>query len=113
VTQVGFKVHVGEGVVSGTDDDISFAGSYVFPASGAQPARVELAVWDEVSTEFDVTLHEGETFEIAGQTWRLDKIHSEGGVGAPGRVAFSHRQAHLHRLPTGPSRSLARLSALL
>jgi len=23
-------------------------------------------------------LHEGETFQIAGQTWRLDKIHMEG-----------------------------------
>jgi hypothetical protein len=78
VTQIGVQVHVGEGVVSGTDDDISFAGSYMFPASDSEPTKVELAVWDEASTEFDVTLHEGETFEIAGQTWRLDKIHSEG-----------------------------------
>ena len=23
-------------------------------------------------------LREGETFQIAGQTWRLDKIHTEG-----------------------------------
>ncbi len=78
MTQVGFQAHVGEGVVSSTDDDISFAGSYVFPASDTESAKVELAVWDDVSTEIDVTLHEGETFEIAGQTWRLDKIHSEG-----------------------------------
>jgi hypothetical protein len=78
VTQIGIQVHVGQGVVSGTDDDISFAGSYVFRASDAEPAKVELAVWNEGSTEFDVTLGEGETFEISGQTWRLDKIHSEG-----------------------------------
>ena len=57
---------------------ISFAGNYAFPATEAEPARIEITVWEKDSPEVEVVLHEGETFEIAGQTWRLDKIHSEG-----------------------------------
>ncbi len=77
MTQIGIQVQVGQGVVSGTDDDISFAGSYVFRASDAEPAKVEIAVWDEgVRRNSTSRCGEGETFEISGQTWRLDKIHS-------------------------------------
>lgn len=78
MTKIGFKIHVGQGVVSGTDEDVSFAGSYVFPATDTERAKVELAVWDERSAEFDVTLQEGDMFDIAGQTWRLDGIHDDG-----------------------------------
>ena len=78
MSSVGQSIQVGKGVVSDTADGIRFAGSYAFSATDAEPARVEIAVWDGQSEEFDVTLHEGETFQIAGQTWRLDKIHTEG-----------------------------------
>lgn len=58
---------------------VSFAGSYVFPASDRQLTTVEITIWDNNSTEeCKVTLHEGDTFEISGQTWRLDEIHYEG-----------------------------------
>jgi hypothetical protein len=43
-----------------------------------QPTTIEITVWDNNSDEErKVTLREGETFEIAGQTWRLDKIHED------------------------------------
>lgn len=76
--EVGFQVQVGQGVVARPGGAIRFAGSYVFAASEDEAVRVEIAVWDEASAEFDVSLREGETFEVAGQTWRLDKIHSQG-----------------------------------
>ncbi len=46
---------------------------------GAEPAKVNISVWDGKDDEFSVTLQEGEVFEIAGQSWRLDKtIHDDG-----------------------------------
>ncbi len=79
VSGVGDSIQVGRGVVSSTDDGIRFGGSYVFSARGAERTRVEIAVWDGTSSELDLILHEGDTFHISGQTWRLDEIHSEGG----------------------------------
>ena len=78
MSQVGDSMEVGKGVVSDTDDGISFGGRYAFSATDSEPARVELAVWDEHTKAVHVDVCEGESFEIAGQTWRLDKIHNEG-----------------------------------
>jgi len=65
--------------VSGTDDDVSFAGSNLFPATTSEPTKVKIAVWDENSSEdYKVTLQEDDTFQIARQTWRLDAIHDDG-----------------------------------
>ncbi len=78
MSAVGQSIQAGKGVVSDTGDGVRFGGSYAFSASGSEPARVEITVWDGRSVELDVTLQEGDTFQIAGQTWRLDKIHMEG-----------------------------------
>ncbi len=79
MSDIGSQIQVGQGAVARPGDGIRFAGSDVFPAAGGEPARAKIAAWDENSSEeFDTRLREGDTFEIAGQTWRLDKIHSEG-----------------------------------
>jgi hypothetical protein len=78
VSQVGDSIEVGKGVVSDTDDGIRFGGRYAFSGTDREPAMVELATWDKHTKAVHVELREGETFEIAGQTWRLDKIHNEG-----------------------------------
>jgi len=78
VSQVGDNIQVGQGVVSDTDESIGFGGRNAVPATEDESAKVRIAVWDGKSEEFSIYLHEGETFQIAGQTWRLDKIHNEG-----------------------------------
>ncbi len=78
VSQIGDMIQVGRGVVSDTDDGVGFGGRNAVPAIESEPAKVRIAAWDGKSEEFSVYLHEGETFQIAGQTWRLDKIHMEG-----------------------------------
>jgi Family of unknown function (DUF6406) len=78
VTKVGTCIQVGRGVTSDTDDGIGFGGRNAVPASAEEPAKIRIAVWDGKSDEFSVYLREGETFQIAGQTWRVDKIHNEG-----------------------------------
>jgi Family of unknown function (DUF6406) len=78
VSAIGSQIQVGEGVVSRAGDGIRFAGSYIFPASNGQPITIEITVWDKSTAgENKVTLREGETFQIAGQTWRLDKIYED------------------------------------
>ncbi len=77
MSEIGVQIQVSQGVVR-RHKGTSFGGSYAFPATKCEPARIEITVWDKGSEESEVALHEGETFEIAGQTWRLDKIHSEG-----------------------------------
>jgi len=78
VSRIGTSIQVGQGVVSDTDDSISFAGTNIFPAMGAEPLAAQIAAWDNKSDEErKVTLREGETFQIAGQTWRLDKIYED------------------------------------
>jgi len=70
---------VGQGTVARPGGGIRFAGRNLFPAADQEPAEAKIAAWDEGSgREFNARLREGDTFEIAGQTWRLDKIHSEG-----------------------------------
>ncbi len=63
MAETGSQIHVAEGRVRVSADGISFGGRYAFSATESQPARVEFAV---------------ETFQFAGQTWRVDKIHTEG-----------------------------------
>jgi Family of unknown function (DUF6406) len=78
VSEAESHIQVGEGVVSRPSAHIRFAGRNAVPAKDDEPAKVRIAVWDESSSEeFNVYLREGETFEIAGQTWRLDKIHED------------------------------------
>jgi hypothetical protein len=78
VSGIGTEIQVGQGVVSRADDRIRFAGRNAVPARNSEPAKVRISAWDEGSSEeFNVYLREGETFEIAGQTWRLDKIHED------------------------------------
>jgi hypothetical protein len=77
VTSIGVHIQVAQGQVR-DHRGVSFAGSYQFPALDDQPTTIEITVWDNNSDEErKVTLREGETFEIAGQTWRLDKIHED------------------------------------
>lgn len=77
MSDTGVQIQVSQGVVR-RHKGISFGGSYAFPATGSEAARIEIAVWEEGATESEVSLCEGDTFEIAGQKWRLDKIHNEG-----------------------------------
>jgi hypothetical protein len=74
---IGRQVAVVQGQVSNLDG-ISCGGSYRFPAANSKPESVELALWDGRSTERDVTLSVGDTFEFSGQTWRLDEVSDEG-----------------------------------
>jgi hypothetical protein len=70
---IGAQVHVGKG---GTFDreGLSFGGFAMLGARDGEPARVIISVWGEGSSEHDFTLSVGESFEFAGQTWRLDEI---------------------------------------
>jgi hypothetical protein len=78
VSEVGETIKVGQGVVSDTDEGIGFGGRNAVPARDGESAKVRIAVWDGISTEFSIYLHEQDTFQIAGQTWRLDRIHDDG-----------------------------------
>lgn len=70
---IGAQVHVGKG---GTFDreGLSFGGVDKFPAHDGDPAQVIVAVWGQGSSALDFELSVGESFEFAGQTWRLDEI---------------------------------------
>jgi uncharacterized protein DUF6406 len=70
---VGAQVHVGKG---GTFDreGLGFGGFDMFPARAGEPAHVIITVWDQGSSERDFELSVGESFDFAGQTWRLDEI---------------------------------------
>ena len=78
MSYVGVQIHVGNGRVAATADGVRFGGSDAFPATDAEPARIEIAAWEKDSAEIEVSLREGDTFEVAGQTWRLDAIHDDG-----------------------------------
>ena len=70
---VGAQVHVGKG---GTFDreGLGFGGFAMLPEHDGKPAQVVITVWDDGSSERDFKLSVGESFEFAGQTWRLDDI---------------------------------------
>jgi len=70
---VGTQVHVGKGSTFGREG-LRFGGFDFFPADDGKPAQVVISVWqrDSDSTHFELSV--GESFEFAGQTWRLDEI---------------------------------------
>jgi hypothetical protein len=70
---VGAQAHVGKGTVAHREG-LSFGGFDMFRAREGNPARVIVSVWDKGSGERDFELSLGESFEFAGQTWRLDEI---------------------------------------
>jgi hypothetical protein len=70
---VGAQAHVGKGTVA-RRDGLSFGGFTLFPERDGKPARVTVSMWDHESSECDFTLSVGDSFEFAGQTWRLDEI---------------------------------------
>ncbi len=78
MSRIGDTIQVGKGVVSDTDEGIGFGGRTAMSATVHEPGRVRIAAWSKYE-EFSVYLHEGETVQIGRQTWRLDKIHIEGG----------------------------------
>jgi Family of unknown function (DUF6406) len=77
VPDVGIQIDVVEGQVT-HHQGIRFAGSRSARPGGAGPATVSIVVWDAKSDEFSVSLEVGNTFKVAGQTWRLDAIHDDG-----------------------------------
>jgi hypothetical protein len=70
---VGAQVHVGKG---GTFDreGLSFGGFAKLRARDGQSARVIVSVWTREIDSVHFELAEGDTFEFADQTWRLDEI---------------------------------------
>lgn len=70
---VGTQVHVGNG---GTFDreGLSFGGFDMLPAGDGDPAEVIISVWSRDTESVHFKLSVGESFEFAGQTWRLDEI---------------------------------------
>lgn len=73
---VGAQVHVGNG---GTFDreGLSFGGFDMLPAGDGEPAQVIISVWEQDTDSVHFELSLGESFEFAGQTWRLDEIDDE------------------------------------
>lgn len=71
---VGAQVRVGRG---GTFDreGLGFGGVNLLSAQDGEPTRVTVCVWTKGVDERDFELSLGETFEFAGQKWRLDKIN--------------------------------------
>ena len=70
---VGMQAHVGEGTVAHREG-LSFGGFAKLRESDGKPVRVIVSVWDKSPGEHDFELAVGESFEFAGQTWRLDEI---------------------------------------
>jgi Family of unknown function (DUF6406) len=73
---VGAQIHVGKGTVRHRKD-LSFGGFAMAPARDGKPAQATISVWsgDTDSVHFKLTV--GESFEFAGQTWRLDGINDK------------------------------------
>lgn len=78
MSEVGQTIRVGEGAVSDTDDGVRFGGFAAGPATETGRAWVRLSVGDERTKSINVDLHEGETVQIAGQTWRLETVNDGG-----------------------------------
>ena len=74
---VGIQIDVVEGQVT-HHRGIRFAGGGAVQSAQAESAKINIAVWDGKDDEFSIALQEGDVFEIAGQSWRLDAIHDDG-----------------------------------
>ncbi|HEY1920872.1 MAG TPA: DUF6406 domain-containing protein [Streptosporangiaceae bacterium] len=70
---VGTQVHVGNGSTFDREG-LSFGGFDMFPAGDGEPAQVVISVWEQDTDSVHFELSLGESFEFAGQTWRLDEI---------------------------------------
>ena len=70
---VGAQVHVGDGTVRHFQG-LSFGGFSMRPARDGEPARVTVSVWERKTDSVHFKLAVGDSFEFAGQTWRLDEI---------------------------------------
>jgi Family of unknown function (DUF6406) len=73
---VGAQIHVGKGTVRHRKG-LSFGGSAMAPARDGEPAHAIISMWENESGERDFKLTVGESFEFAGQTWRLDGINDK------------------------------------
>jgi len=67
------EAHVGKRTVAHRGG-LRSGGFAMLGARDGDPARVIISVWGKGSSERDFTLSVGESFEFAGQTWRLDEI---------------------------------------
>ena len=77
MSDIGVQIQVVHGQVR-DHHGIAFAGNNAVPAKTGEPAKIRITVRDwNSSDELNLTLREGETFQIAGQTWRLDKIYED------------------------------------
>ena len=70
---VGAQVHVGKGSTFDREG-LSFGGFDMLPAGDGDPAEVIVSVWSQDTDSVHFELSVGESFEFAGQTWRLDEI---------------------------------------
>ncbi len=74
---IGIQIDVVEGQVT-HHHGISFAGSRSVAAWRCRTGHSEIACGTKRERRVQVSLEEGNTFKIAGQTWRLDAIHDDG-----------------------------------
>lgn len=74
---IGAQVSVSNGRVFDLEG-LSFGGRYLLPPTDTDTDGVELAVWTAGTDAVHVRLHVDDTFEFAGQTWRLDEVRNRG-----------------------------------
>lgn len=70
------QIHVAHGRATGCQG-IRFGGMAHIPATADAPAWVRVAVRYE-NGELRADLREGDTLDLPGQTWRLDRIRADG-----------------------------------
>lgn len=70
---IGAKIAVRKGTVRHYKG-VSFGGFDMFPAHDRDPAQAVISVWTRDTDSVHFELRVGESFEFAGQTWRLDEI---------------------------------------
>jgi hypothetical protein len=70
---IGAQIHVGRGTVRHRKG-LSFGGFAMAPARDGKPAQATISVSSGDADSVHFKLIEGESFEFAGQTWRLDGI---------------------------------------
>jgi uncharacterized protein DUF6406 len=70
---VGAQVHVGKGSTFDREG-LSFGGFDMLPEGNGEPAEVIISVWKDDADSVHFRLSLGESFDFAGQTWRLDEI---------------------------------------
>ncbi|MEV0662732.1 DUF6406 domain-containing protein [Actinomadura luteofluorescens] len=71
------EIGLQHGTQTELDGDIELGLVHVRAERDGRPAEVVLFVKDD--TERDVTLHPGDTFSVADQVWKFDRIVQAGG----------------------------------